>query len=255
MIAPNDGQRPSRLQLDRLATGELDPDEARALQARLDGEARAHLAAVEAARSGVPPLDLGALRARAASLPPEAPAPANDARGFARFAPVLLLLAAALLGLLVLPRLLPASAPEGADTIGFRSGDALQVFQLQGRHLYPYAPGTPVGEGDLLGFEVNATGRRGVVLLSVDGAGTVSVFWPAEGESPEPLSGEGLVRLPDAIVLDDAPGPEVFVAVFDRPVSAARSELLRAWSDGGAAAVRAWADRAAGVDAVEVTRR
>ena len=129
---PNDGTRPSKLELDRYAAGELSADEMSALEARLDDRARAHLDALEAARSSVPKLDIAALRARAAASAPEA---ANDNRGWLA-AVGLFLVAAIALFLFLQP-----SEPE----IAFRTGDALTIHQSQGYRLFDYAPGTPVG--------------------------------------------------------------------------------------------------------------
>jgi hypothetical protein len=257
---PNDGTRPSKLELDRYATGELYASEAVALEARLDDRARAHLDAVAAARSQVPAFDAAALRARATALPASAtgspgpnPLPANDNRSW--LAGIGLLLAAALALFVVLQVWGPTGGPDAPDTVRFRTGDALSVHQLQGRRLFAYEAGTPIGEGDVLGFRVNATGRRGVVLLSVDGNGTVSVFFPAAGSEPEPLDGDGFVALDGTVTLDGAPGPEVFVAVFDKPVDQAKDEVQRAFQSGGHPGLVAWASGAEGVDAVEVTRR
>ena len=59
----NEGQHPSRLELDRLHTGELTDAEAEALRARVGDREQAHLDAVEAARGQVRPFDAAAIRA------------------------------------------------------------------------------------------------------------------------------------------------------------------------------------------------
>ncbi len=257
MITPNDGQRPSKFLLDQLATGELDGAEADAVKATLDDGSRAHLDALEAARGVVAPFDTAALRARAASLDASvdaavsthAPQPANNTRAWRVWAPLIAL--AAVFAVAVLPGLLPAD-PDGA--VEFRSGDTLAAFQLHGEVLEPYA-GSPVGDGDVLGFKVSATRHRSVVVLSVDGRGQVSVFWPESGSAAEPISGDGLVELEGTVVLDGAPGPEVFVAVFDADVPEARSEVERAFQSGGHQGLVEWAQLTEGFDAVKVQRR
>ena len=88
--------------------------------------------------------------------------------------------------------------------------------------------------------------------VSVDGAGSVTVFYPQAGDSA--LEQGSLVALPLTVTLDDAPGPEVFVARFDVPAEQARQEAEAAWSAGGVQGVRAWAAQAS-ADAVVVQRR
>ncbi|MEQ1501301.1 MAG: hypothetical protein ABMB14_03680 [Myxococcota bacterium] len=245
MMSPNEGQRPSRLALDRYATGELTDAERSAVEARLDDRARRHLAAVEASRSGVPAFDPAALRRRA-----DGARPANDAVGFRWLGFVGI---AAMAAALLVAVGLRGTTPD--PTVRYRTGEQLEVYQLAGESLAPYAAGTPVGEDDVLGFQVTGPGHRGVVVLSVDGTGAVSVFYPASGDAPEPIDAETPLPLPGTVILDGAPGPEVFVAVFDRSVPEARAAVARVYADGGAAAVEAWADAEAGVSAVEVTRR
>jgi hypothetical protein len=250
---PNDGSRPSRLQLDRYATGELSPDEAARLEQSLDDAARAHLAAVEKARAELPPLDVGALRRRAV-VEPAAPMPraANDARGFRRVFTIGLALAAAIALFVLVPRAFVEPPPD----VIFRGGDLLTIYVVDGGDQEPYATGTPLGDGDAVGFAVDATGHTSVVLVSVDGAGTLTVLYPERiDEAPHALSGEGRVALPELVTLDDAPGPEVFVAVLDRPTAEAANDVKRVYDDGGHDALLDWAAETAGVDAVEVTRR
>jgi len=234
----------SKLRLDRYRAGELSPEEAAEVAARLDDRARTHLDGVEAAARDVPKLDLGALRARAAALPDASPTEVYETPDAAepevidlaarrrRIVPLAvtgLLLAAGLL-FAVIGGMRALDEPSG-DHYAVR-GDALSVYVAEGGELHPYQ-GTPVGAGDVLGFRVVRGPHRGVVLLSVDGTGLVSVFFPAEGTDPEPLEGGGPVELPGTVMLDDAPGPELFVAVFDRPADEAKALVQeRYWTDG-----------------------
>ncbi len=261
MTALNEG-RPSKLELDRYATGELSEEEVSALEARLDDRARAHLAALEQVRSEVPPLDLAALRARAAALTdpvealisepaPEQP-PANNARGWRWLGPSLLSLAAAAALWLGVARL---TGPEPEILIPRTSGGALVVHQAVGGRLSEYAPGTPVGEGDVLGFQVDATGHRGVVVLSVDGTGAVSMFFPDSGPDPLPLQGQGLIPIDGTVILDGAPGPEIFLALFDTSPQDATTLVQRTFSAGGHEGLLELARSSAKIDAVEVSRR
>jgi hypothetical protein len=186
---------------------------------------------------------------------PGAAAPANDARGFRWLRPLLGLALVAAVLLAVGPRLLSADDAPRLSSPMIKAGEALTLYQLTGEALTPYQPGTALGAGDVVGIRVRHQDHRGVVVLSVDGNGTVSTFWPEAGERPEPLPFDGEVPLPGTVILDGAPGPEVFVAVFDAPVSEARAELERRYREGGPDAVLAWAEAEAGVAAVEIARR
>jgi len=252
----NEGQHPSRLELDRLHTGELTDAEAEALRARVGDREQAHLDAVEAARGQVRPFDAAAIRARASSsveAPPATPEPANRPI-WIWVAPVLL--AAAVLVAFLMPR------PEGtgvhapqdpsAPDIRFRGGD-VQLFIADRGTLIPWE-GEALGEGDVVGFRVDATDHDQVVLLSIDGEGHVSVLWPEGDALYEPLRGEGQVPLPGTLTLDDAPGPETFLAVYDTPApdAVARARHVHA-REGGEGLLR-WADAEDLVDAVQVER-
>ncbi len=262
----NNEARPSKLELDRYATDELTPSERHALEARLDDRAREHLVALEATRGQVPPLDLGALRERAraqaaredaaGSLPeqaiahtaPPAPAAANNTRGWwIGGSGLIAIAAAALLWLSVGP--LPGPDRE---ILTARSGSTLIVHQARDGQLTHYDAGTPVGEGDTLGFQVHAGDHHSVVLLSVDGTGSVTVFFGSEQALP--LDDEGLVPLPGTVVLDGAPGPEIFVAVFDTATPDAIDLVKRSFSSGGHAGLLSLARSEPRVDAVEITR-
>lgn len=252
----NDGTRPSKLELSRYATGELSPDEASALEARLDEDGRAWLSEIDDAAASLPRFDAAALRARAGqavSEAPPAPVPANNRA----FYGVFLLLAAAVLGFVLVgaPGVDETSPTVDPDYIGVRgSRTALEVHVWEGGALAPWS-GRAVGEGDRLGFQVDATGHDGVVLLSVDGDGQVSVYWPASGDAPEPLPRDGVVKLPGSLTLDGARGPEVFLAVFDRTPAEARDVAQRTWQSGGHEGLVAWSAASDHVDAVVMERR
>lgn len=252
----------SKLRLNRYLTGELSEDEVADLAPHLDSRAQAHLDAVAELRMQLPPLDVVALRARADGLPdtspteiyddaivdPSAddseqhatgPAPPIDLAAYRRSRTLTTVLSGLLLAAAAVFAIIGwfSGFPSGPDPEHFavRAPVDLSIHVAQGGQLYPYEPGSPVGAGDVLGFRVTPGAHRGVVLLSVDGTGMVSVFFPAEGVDPVPLTGPGAVELPGTVMLDGAPGPEVFVAVFDVPATDAK-ELVRTtyWQDGHA---------------------
>lgn len=249
MIPSPNEDRPSRLLLDRLHTGELTGDERARVEAYVatSDDARAYLASLDAARHEVAPLDLDALRRRPVAAAPTIPAPANNVRWWI---PVLL---AALLGVFALPLLIGTPQdpytdvrPKGAATlVAFVPGDTSMV---------PY-DGEPLGEGDELRFSVRPGDFRRVVVLSVDGNGTVTVFWPEEPATATLLTSRTESVLPGTITLDGAPGPEVFVAVFTGDKREAVDAVRREWQSGGAEGVVSWAHGRADADTVVVERR
>jgi len=249
----NEGNRPSRLTLDRYATDELSTDERKSIDAFLaeNATARAHLDAIEAARSEVRAFDAAAIRARAALLKDEVPAmpePANRP-AWQWIAPVLMIAALLLVGLLT------TLQPEPPEYTNIRSTEDFKVYQLQDQQLHPYEGGTALGDGDILGFKVTTAGHKTVVVLSVDGNGAVSVFYPESGSEPLPLTESGVMALPGSVILDNAPGPEIFFAVFDSPIAQARDDATGAWQSGGMEGLIDWIENDADVAGVAVERR
>ncbi len=84
------------------------------------------------------------------------------------------------------------------------------------------APGTPARAGDLLQLAYVSAGRGFGVILSVDGRGAVTRHWPAHGTDAAALTPGGEVLLPESFRLDDAPGFErFFLVTSDRPFAVA----------------------------------
>jgi len=86
----------------------------------------------------------------------------------------------------------------------------LSFYVMQEGSVHPGVEGEVLREGDRIQFTYLAAGHESVVLLSIDGDGVVTVFYPEVGEDPEPVVPDGPRVLEGSIELDDAPGPEVF---------------------------------------------
>jgi len=91
----------------------------------------------------------------------------------------------------------------------------MQVYAARGDSVIRVHEGTRLGAGDRLRFAVNPGTSSFVLIASLDGRGTASLFFPSTAVA------SGTTTLPDSIALDDAPGPERVFAVFsDRPLDA-----------------------------------
>lgn len=203
--------------VERLRAGDLPPEEAARVRARLEAEGGlGRLAALE--RDGARFLEarppgpaLGEIRRRAArgARPPRAP------RRLLALVPAL---AVALLAAALASRLFPAAVVSPHD--------ALEITREKGArpHLVVHrqraaaaaerlAPGAEARAGEALMVSYVAAGAAHGVVVSIDGRGGVTLHLP---EAPGPaaaLAPRGEVPLPHAYVLDDAPAFERFFLV------------------------------------------
>jgi hypothetical protein len=152
-----------------------------------------------------------------------------------RLAPVLVLAGLALF--LVLPRGRVHPAPD----LGVKGGASLQVFVHRGERVWRAEEGEPLSPEDQLRFQVESGGLPYLLIVSIDGAGKPSIYYPFNALRSGPVASGEPVALPYSIILDAAPGPERLYALFSRqPLQATqvRAELQRIGS-GGPDAIRA----------------
>ncbi len=164
------------------------------------------------------------LFARAALVPSSsASSPGLFARLFSRRAVVWTL--AAVATALVLGVLLPDGNEVATDVTDpdrpanrLKGAVALEAWLDVEGHPQRVEPGVALSAGDRLQFKVTTT-RTHLALLGVDGTGTVSRYLPVGGDVSAEFVPGNARPLSDALVLDDAPGPEVFVAFLsDEPL-------------------------------------
>ncbi len=107
---------------------------------------------------------------------------------------------------------------------------ALDVFALQDGTVTEAEPGAALRPGDRIQFTYTSAGLDHVIVLGADGDGVLSRYYPERGAVSQPVAPGTRMVLEDSIVLDAAPGPEVYVAVFsDEPLEvAAVEEVARA---------------------------
>jgi|GEM_PF-2389603 len=212
---------PSRHALARLVAGDLPADE--------DAELRRMVAASPKLRERLDALrdaDARFLAARpfesvkaelfdrAGATPP---APSRDAAGlFGPFlAPRSLMWAIAAvvmaLGLMLVMPSEPDGAGDGPAPAANRlKGGVLTAFQDVGGRAVAVPNRGVLEPGDLVQFRVESS-KPFIALLGVDGTGTVSRYVPVGGDLSAART-PGVHALDDALMLDDAPGPEVFLA-------------------------------------------
>jgi len=119
--------------------------------------------------------------------------------------------AAALVAIAVRPGEPPATRAKGSPHLGY--------FVTHGDATRTGGPKETVRPGDTLTFTVTTDARRHVAVLSRDGAGAATIYFPAGGTAAAIDSGREVV-LPIATRLDDTLGREELYGVFcDRPVA------------------------------------
>ncbi|MCY1040650.1 ActD-like protein [Corallococcus sp. bb12-1] len=244
--------------LERIALGELPPDELAAARARLaqepDGPSR--LAALEAdsraTLQALPPDTVvrevkarfartaGAEGALLSVAPSRAEAPA--ARPSWRFLPILVpVLAGATLFVIARP-LSSTDGREARDAWTEVGGTGvleptrskgllprLDVHRQASARTERLTDGAQAQAGDVVQLSYTAAGKAHGVILSVDGRGAVTVHQPDTGDTSAALERSGTHLLPRAYELDDAPAFERFFLItadapfeLDGVLSAAR---------------------------------
>lgn len=223
----------SAMQLDALELGSLPADAA--------ARAREHIASCERCRGDVAAREAAHARFRQHVMPATLPAIERRARrGRLRWlvgiaAPVL---AAAVVLVVVRPWRQQATDP--LDGLGVKGAAAMQVFARQGDEVIAVRDGTKLAPGDQIRFVVQPDGALYLMIASVDGAGTASIYYPYDGTVSARLEAGPRVEVPGSIVLDATAGPERVYALFsDKPVAAEDvKKLLAKIGKGGASAIR-----------------
>jgi anti-sigma factor RsiW len=238
------------LWVEKLARGELSPDEAARVRARLGDRAQVELDALRASNEEIlrahPPAEVA--RAVEERVERERRRRRSD-RARARAAVWLLPTAAASAAVLVwLGRTGPSAVVDSSGGWTDRGHDVrakgdprLFAHVERGGRLEPLADGEAVRSGARLQLSFDAAGATQGVLLSVDGRGVVTLHAPAEASASPAVAG-GRVTLPESYRLDDAPGFERFFLVTGPDVSVDR--VVRAAIHAGQAR-RAEVDRLA----------
>lgn len=131
----------------------------------------------------------------------------------------------------------PRPAPVGE--LGIKGEASWQVFANRAGRVFAVRDGTELAAGDQIRFAVIPAGARYLLVASIDGLGSATIYYPYGGAESAPVEGDRIE--PDgSIVLDAAPGPErIYALLSDEPIAAdAVTAQLREVARGGADAIR-----------------
>jgi hypothetical protein len=203
----------SDLRLDQLLARELDAELERSTRAHLEGCAAcaARLAAIEAERAAFlaapPPLRRPTKGA--------APAKAARRRGLVYLFPGVAAAVAAAAAVVFLLRVPPKPPSESDADPGTRikGGSRIGFYVKRGAAVAHGGPGEVVYPGDALQFTYSTQRASYLALVSVDGAGKASLYFPESAEAAPIEPGQD-VALPISTVLDDTLGGETVVGLF-----------------------------------------
>jgi hypothetical protein len=134
--------------------------------------------------------------------------------------------------------------PAGQPVIAAKGEPALHLVARRtvgGQdRVFGVEPGTELAAGDAVRIVLDGAAGHHLLVISVDRAGQISVYYPYGGEASAQIEPRDHVVLDGSIVLDDAPGPErIWAVVSHRVVTVAElRQQLAAIAAGGAAAIR-----------------
>jgi hypothetical protein len=113
---------------------------------------------------------------------------------------------------------LVASRGRHEGEIRTKGRPALAFFVKHGDAVREGVPGEAVSPNDAINFVVSTEQPAFLAIISVDGAGKVSVYYPEGATAAAIAVGRDHV-LPRSVLLDDTLGPERVVGVFcDQPM-------------------------------------
>jgi len=123
------------------------------------------------------------------------------------------------------------------DGVRVKGHPRVIAFRQAGDQAEKLAPDAVVREGDVLQLRYNAGGQPYGVIASLDGAGVVTLHFPAREDAPTSMAAK-TTALPEAYALDNAPKFERFFIItsaepIDVPQTLAALRTLAARPDGG----------------------
>jgi hypothetical protein len=129
--------------------------------------------------------------------------------------------------------------PDGPEVTTAKGGKQLTVYRQAGDRIELLVPDAVVRAGDVLQLRYRGGGEKYGVIASIDGAGAVTLHFPASEDAPPEATALApkATALPNAYALDDAPRFErFFFFTAKTPIDVSQS----------LAALRAFAQRSDG---------
>jgi hypothetical protein len=212
-----DGQRHlSALTLDRRALGDLSAEDSQAMDL--------HLADCELCRGRLSAQRESFQKFEQYVLPAVLPVLTARRRSYAwQLAWGVPIAASLALAILLLPRAVPRPQAALQDEVSVKGGPNFQTFVKRGTQVFAAADGVLLMPGDALRFVVQSAGLPYLLIVSRDGAGHLTVYYPFGGTHSAELKSEGRNELPGSVELDATPGEERLLALFSRrPLEASR---------------------------------
>ncbi len=123
-----------------------------------------------------------------------------------------------------------ATLPPVSDGVRIKQASTrpfLTVYRKTQDRVEKLEDGDTAGQGDLIQLAYVARGQTHGAVLSIDGAGTVTLHWPQSADASTLLNLEGETPLEQAYELDDAPLFERFFFITSkRPIDVAEVQQL-----------------------------
>jgi len=217
------------LMLERLALGELGPEEAKRVRAALGDDADAQLAALakddaEILAASPPAMVAAEVRRRLAR---QAPQPREAVRWWI---PAAALLATGALAWWVarMPEVRPEASGDGdvqlrvagpdepedlPETLRIKGAPEIYLNRLAEPGSERLKDGDVARAGDRVQLQYRAADREQGAIVSIDGRGVATLHFPAEPTASPVLHSGGTIALDHSYELDDAPGFERFFFV------------------------------------------
>lgn len=227
-------QRVSDLAIERLALGELAPDEAARVRAALGDDADAKLAALakedaEILAAAPPAMVAAEVKRRLARLEPK---PSSSSPRW--WVPMLALASTGGLAWWIArppdpdridvsrgpgptPEEIRVGGDEPPEVLRIKGEPAMVIDRLAERGTERLADGDVAKSGDRLQVQYRAGDREEGAIVSIDGRGVATLHFPADEHASATLRTGGMVALDHSYELDDAPGFERFFLVTTMP--------------------------------------